>query len=368
MKIEMGESLGYSYLRHVRGCWLVQTNWKASDQWIMRASEDQLENEFRKMRQTFDLGGSVFKGTRDSGQFLRQAEVDVVGVGQDGSIHAMDVAFHEAGLNYSGGVGNRVLKKLLRTVLVLMAYHPPHVPRHIYFVSPKVHRAAQQPLNDIFDRLSREYFDISWHLFTNEQFASELLLPTLDKGTSVADMSELFLRSYKLLQLGEQVQTDRPPEGMYSKNDNGNNDPESTLEEIERPNNPGDTSSLQGIVRRLMTTLLDTHPGLLTQTDLENLQDERYCNAVLGLSIGNLPLLREAELGREISGHSRYWRTLYGGHFYVSSQWWKEQHRSNATALQAMVSALIEKNQQHPGKTLLQKHWQELKDLAEDHP
>jgi len=320
------------------------------------------------MRQTFDLGGSVFKGTKDSGQFLRQAEIDVVGLGQYGSIHAIDVAFHEGGLNYGGGVGNRVLKKLLRTVLVLMAYHPPLVRRHIYFVSPKVHRAAQQPLDDIFDRLREEYDDISWHLLTNEAFANEMLLPTLDKGTSVADMSELFLRSYKLLQLAEPVQADKPAAVIFPKTDNGNRDSGSTLEETGKDSILDDECSLQDIVRGLMTTLLDTYPELLTREDLLNLQDERYCKTVLGLSIGNLPLLREAELGREISGHSRYWRRLYGGHFYVSNQWWKDHHLSNAKALQAMVSAIIEKNQRHPGTTVLQEHWLELNNLARSNP
>ena len=202
MKIEMGEWLCYSYLRHVQRCWLVQANWKASEHWEKYLSNDELEDAFRSMRQTFDLGGNVFKGTKDCSQFLRQAEIDAVGIGQNGSIHAIDVAFHEAGLNYSGGVGNRVLKKLLRTVLVLMAYHPREVKRHIYFVSPKVHRAAQQPLEDIFGRLQDEYPAIEWHLFTNEVFAQEMLTPTLELGKSVADTSELFLRSVKLMELG----------------------------------------------------------------------------------------------------------------------------------------------------------------------
>lgn len=33
MKIEIGESLFYSWLRHVKFCQLVQTNWKISQQW-----------------------------------------------------------------------------------------------------------------------------------------------------------------------------------------------------------------------------------------------------------------------------------------------------------------------------------------------
>lgn len=42
MKIEMGESLFYSWLRHVKECQVVQTNWKVSSQWTL-LHEDELE-------------------------------------------------------------------------------------------------------------------------------------------------------------------------------------------------------------------------------------------------------------------------------------------------------------------------------------
>ena len=105
------------------------------------------------MRDLFDRDGSVFKQTKNAGQFLKQGEIDVVGLGQNGSVHALDVAFHEAGLNYGGGADKRVLKKLLRAVMILKAYHASDTELHVYFVSPKVHRAVQQPLEDIFTEL-----------------------------------------------------------------------------------------------------------------------------------------------------------------------------------------------------------------------
>ena len=33
MKIEIGESLATSYLNHVKGCRVIQTNWKKSGNW-----------------------------------------------------------------------------------------------------------------------------------------------------------------------------------------------------------------------------------------------------------------------------------------------------------------------------------------------
>lgn len=364
MKIEMGESLGYSYLRHVRNCWLVQTNWKASEHWEKQCSDEELETTFRSMRHTFDLGGSVFKGTRDSGQFLRQAEVDVVGVGQDGSIHAIDVAFHEAGLNYGGGVGNRVLKKMLRTVLVLMAYHPPEVQQHIYFVSPRVHRAAQQPLENIFDRLREEYGGITWHLLTNETFANEMLVPTLEKGESVADTAELFLRAHKLLELGEQSVQATGVAVVSAEDEAEQDNPRLMGDASEEQAYSKRGGKLQDIVRELMATLLEDFPALLGQEELEKMKNANYCRNLLGLNISNLPLLRDVRDGRDISGRSRYWRRTYGGRFYVTSQWWQDHHLTNAKALMAIVSTIIQRNEGHPGATAIQRHWHELNDYV----
>ncbi len=40
MKTEMGESLIYSWMRHIKKCQITQTNWKSSPEW-------KLENEKR---------------------------------------------------------------------------------------------------------------------------------------------------------------------------------------------------------------------------------------------------------------------------------------------------------------------------------
>ena len=373
MKIEIGESLCYSYLRHVKQCWLVQTNWKASEHWHKRLTDDELEEVFRSMRQTFDLGGSVFKGTKDCAQFLRQAEIDVVGVGQDGSVHAIEVAFHEAGLNYGGGVGNRVLKKLLRTLLILNAYHPEDTRLHIYFVSPKVHRAAQQPLEDIFARLQEEYPAITWRLFTNETFAEQMLTPTLELGESVADTTELFLRSAKLLKLGGIVDIKswhrvgqsipgihRDAQAPISTNtDELYSAPVEMSRESEIPR-------LQLLVQPLMKTLLEDFPRLLSENDLTNLTDKNYCQNSLGLELGGFALLRRREDGREFSGHDRYYKKVYAGRYYVCSQWWRDSHFRNARSLQSFVLGLIRQNEGHPGTHALHEHWSSLKTFIEN--
>ena len=285
MKIEIGESLGYSYLRHVKQCWLVQANWKVSEHWVKRQSDDALESAFSDMRQRFDPDGVVFKGTQDGSQFLRQAEIDVVGVDQDGGVHAMEVAFHEAGLNYSGGADKRVLKKLLRTKLILDAYHSEDTARHIYFVSPKVHRGVQQPLEEIFSGLREVYPSVHWHLMTNETFSSELLGPTLDKAETVADTSELFVRSAKLLKLAEGDRPIRAPGLPQRAKAHGE-----TLDSLQEANRTRRTKRLQDVVQGLMRTLLEDHPSLLGDEDQRNMMDADYCKESMGLQLGGLAL------------------------------------------------------------------------------
>ena len=218
MKVEVGESLCYSYLRHVKQCWLVQSNWKVSEHWDRLMSDSDLESLFQSMRGLFDPDGSVFGKTKRARQLLKQGEVDVVGVGQDGSVHAVDVAFHRAGLNYGGGADKRVLKKLLRTMMILQAYRPADTKLHIYFVSPKVHRAMQEPLETVFTRLRAQYPEIEWHLLINNSFAEQVVGATLEKTTSVEDTSELFARAAKLLDLsgtyGSKLSGPRPTSSM----------------------------------------------------------------------------------------------------------------------------------------------------------
>ena len=52
MKIEMGESLFYSWLRHVKECQIVQTNWTTSQKWNL-LHEDELQQIMTKTEERF---------------------------------------------------------------------------------------------------------------------------------------------------------------------------------------------------------------------------------------------------------------------------------------------------------------------------
>ena len=81
VKIEMGESLFYSWLRHVKECQVVQTNWKVSSQWSVQ-HVDELEALMSTAADHFSekYGYKIFKQNSSLSQIIQQGECDAVGV------------------------------------------------------------------------------------------------------------------------------------------------------------------------------------------------------------------------------------------------------------------------------------------------
>ncbi len=102
------------------------------------------------------LGFEVFKKSSFQ-QFIRQAEIDVLGLrfGDTGSAAvAVNSAFHENGVQYGDlkeTVG-RILKKMIRTAFVLEAYFDLHQ-ADIVFATPKMHNAVHEALQGCWPEL-----------------------------------------------------------------------------------------------------------------------------------------------------------------------------------------------------------------------
>lgn len=231
MKIEIGESLALSYLKHVKKCVLYQNNWKISSKW---AKSDEEEN---KNKDDKTVEGKIFKEIKEVfkdifksdtlKQTLKQAEIDALGIDKEGKVYAVDVAFHEGNLNYKGGTANCVIKKLLRSYLILLRYFPDR-DYDIIFASPKVGPTVnsdicnvlkfnkskadnkeinKSELND-FEKLKRFLNDniefknkVRFIYISNEDFKKGFLYNTIEASESDSDTNELFMRSYKLFQL-----------------------------------------------------------------------------------------------------------------------------------------------------------------------
>lgn len=117
MKIEICEQLLASWLKHIKGCQSVQTNWTVSPLTLKTFSESDFElpnlliDEINNHEAYKDA--SVFKKSTFS-QMLLQCEIDVVGIKINNcaieKVYMIDSAFHENGLNYGDDV-SRIAKK-----------------------------------------------------------------------------------------------------------------------------------------------------------------------------------------------------------------------------------------------------------------
>jgi hypothetical protein len=212
MKIEICESLIFSWLRHVQGCVVTQMNWKPSSTWRV-ARESDLTEAFDDIRgfSSQAIGLPIFKcGFR---QFIRQTEIDVLGFRLDGasgtsSAIAVDSAFHEDGLLYvnTDETAGRVLKKLIRAAFALEAYFDVDE-ANIVFATPKmaepIREAIQRHLATLEMRLAEQRGSamprLRFRVIANLDFANEILAPVLDQVDAVADTSELFMRAQQLM-------------------------------------------------------------------------------------------------------------------------------------------------------------------------
>lgn len=208
MKVEMGESLMYSWLCHIKGCQIVQTNWKASPAFAKHNGEA-VAGLYQAVRERFALrlAGGPFKSSLD--QFIKQAEVDVLGTAfSEGGqrLYAVDIAFHEGGLSYGSkeATAAKITMKYLRTALCLRLYFG-SVPGEIAFASPKINPADMLLLTPLLSEVQAFFADTGLPytaaLYANGDFASAVLDPVLEASRQVADTSELFMRSYQLCRM-----------------------------------------------------------------------------------------------------------------------------------------------------------------------
>lgn len=302
MKIEMGESLFYSWLRHVKECQIVQTNWKTSSQWSL-LHEDELEHIMTETDKFFSekYGYNIYKGNTSLSQLLRQAECDALGISiQDGknSIYAVDVAFHEGGLLYKSYESTvaKIVEKSLRSAMCILGYLDSKE-AEITFASPRVSpgiiKAAVPALADA-QKVTRDLgYDFRFRMIANEDFNSKVLQPILKVSGGVSDTNELFMRSYQMLSI-----FDSGAKGAASVSTAGN-----------------DELKIGKLVQLVMRPLLEKG---VSEEELKLLQDKEYCNKALGISF---PLLvqKDAEYDKV-----RYYATplsVNGNEYVLCSQW-----------------------------------------------
>lgn len=335
MKIEVEESLLYSWLRHVKGCQIVQLNWKVSPKWDLK-NEDKLIEIMEKTNLYFEekYNYRIYKNN-SLNQLLSQAEVDVLGISMnsEGSqIYAVDVAFHETGLNYGSKEKTitRIIKKCVRTAMCIHGYLYANT-AEIIFASPKINPSIITELIAKLDELnsliSKSGLNFPIRVIANENFSEKMLEPILLSSGGISDTSELFLRSYQMF-------------NMFSGSHNSNQ--VTTYNKVNSPttNIKSDLTNeslkelkIGKLVQTTMRNLFKSKG--ISKTEIEKMMDLNYSKFTFN---SNIPVLKEVPIGSNIDqlkrddrNYPRYYSytlTIYGKDYLLSSQWYEHLNRS----------------------------------------
>lgn len=320
MKIEMGESLFYSWLRHVKECQLVQMNWKVSSHWNLK-HENELQEILDQHTMHFEekWGYKIFKKNASLSQIIQQAECDVIGISiQDGEPHyyAVDVAFHEAGLCY-GSKDETVMKaisKCIRTAICLYGYVGTKS-AEVIFASPKINSAIMQGLVPCIDEISQLFdkmgFNFRFRIIANAEFNSSVLQPILMASNGIADTTELFVRSYQMYKMfaadSENTVTTVPAQRAEVKRTS-----EYAAEDSYKEFKVGKLA--QVVLGRML------EEGKASPEEIQFMQTEDYSKQFFGL---NYPLLVRLDRGYDSVRYYSKPLTIDGVSYKMCSQWFE---------------------------------------------
>lgn len=318
MKIEVAESLCASWLRHVKGCQVVETNWSNSPSWEER-NKEKISNLYTTVDNFFKEhhGYNVFKDVGEE-TLLKEAECDVLGVKfQDGKTFAygIDTAFHSAGLGYGDKHEStrRVIKKCTRTAMSILQYTG-ICDGEIVFVSPKINPSVMDVLEPCIielDKLLQEVgLDFKIRILANNDFSSEILQPVMEKSTYINDDNELFLRSYQLMRLG-----------LSFDNSKNKNPIKKDVAPVHDTNSNGE-KKVGELARVDFRILLES--GNIDNLEIENLQDAIYSKKVFDM---NYPILVKADADYD---NARYYAgalRINDISFKLCNDWYKKNRQ-----------------------------------------
>ena len=231
-------------------------------------------------------------------QLLTQAEVDVLGISmsEEGNhIYAIDVAFHEAGLNYGSKEETitRIIKKCVRTAMCIHGYLNTNT-AEIIFASPKINPSVINELiprlDELNSLLSTLGLNFPSRVIANEDFNGKILEPILLSSGGISDTSGLFLRSYQMFNMF----SNRPAVTSQVRKTNRTRGQDINIEST-----LSDESLKELKIGKLVqTTMKDLFENKgIPEVEIERMMDVDYSKQIFN---SNIPVLKELPVGGDI--------------------------------------------------------------------
>lgn len=315
MKLEIAESLIYSYLKHAEGCRIVQTNWRTSGKWVITEYEtERARLLFNKISES-DIFSGVFKNSSFD-QLIKQAEIDVLGINTaEDTIYGIDIAFHSSGINYGSNTETsfRIIKKIFRTIFIMQTFFDENEKFKSYFVTPKVNPATKFLIDDLILK-AREIIEdenISIEFISNEQFYTEIVDTCLENIDEEHDTTELFSRAVKLLKLDNRTKS--IDNEIFVK-------PVTTRKSSDKRTVNG--MKIGQFVRYSFKKAYEQN--LISDGEINNLQKPEYSKRIFN---SNFEVLKNQNRPIEDeSGYPRYYaKDIFCGNYHLTSQWVETQ-------------------------------------------
>ena len=309
MKIEIGESLVMSYLKHVELCKIVQSNWRVSGNWVIGKQESELSRNYFDQIKKNELLSNIFK-ENSFDQLIKQSEIDVIGINTlENTVYAYDVAFHSLGLNYKGNEGTCevVIKKIIRSIFTLQIYFPEFQNIESFFVTPKsnnkLNKLMIKYLNETNKILGNDFIKLGF--LSNDSFFQNIVDPVINSTKNENDTSELYLRSVRLNQLDKRVKENKH---QPLKHDSSN---KRTINGMK----------IGQYIKNSLHSLSSN--GRLIDSDIFKLEDPVYCKKVF--KIGFPVLIKNTRSKKDGLGFNRYYKDEIVKGYWLCSQWIENQ-------------------------------------------
>ena len=197
MNINIGESIGFSWLKHIKNCIICQNNWK-----LYEHPDQKTEQAIDKL--ILDIGKkgleSKLWGNCKASKILKQTEIDVVGIDAKNKCYLLELACHIGSLNYGGKAEtkDRIIKKFVKMAIVA-EYIFKCNRAEIIFAAPIVSEEIKNNTGNNLKKIKNYFKKCQFTFIGNKDFTDKITDPLITKVTPSIAETEPFMRSLLFL-------------------------------------------------------------------------------------------------------------------------------------------------------------------------